>query len=131
MKNNNGTFDAKTELDNHIQNGLGNARVSKGRGTNYAGDISKRNERSKSTYNSTKVKARSFLSNISNKRLKKNDHENQSFVVDDFTFIILNLNPLSLARKLHIRNYKTMQTCCEIFKYRKNYINLFVWKKMY
>ena len=108
MKNNNGTFDAKTELDNHIQNGLGNARVSKGRGTNYAGDISKKNERSKSTCSSTKVKARSFLSNISNKRLKKNDHGNQSFVGDDFTFIILNLNPLSLARKLHIQNYKTM-----------------------
>ena len=39
LKKNNETFDAKTELDNLIQNGSGNVRVSKGRGTNSAGDI--------------------------------------------------------------------------------------------
>ena len=43
LKKNNETFGAKTELDNLIQNGSGNVRVSKGRGTNSAGDISKRN----------------------------------------------------------------------------------------
>ena len=47
LKKNNETFDAKTELDNLIQNGSGNVRVSKGRGTNSAGDISKRNRWSK------------------------------------------------------------------------------------
>ena len=63
---------------------------------------------SKSIYSSTKVKARHFLSNISNKRLKKNDHENQSFVVEVLTFIILNLNlnKFSLEKKLDTQNDK-------------------------
>ena len=66
---------------------------------------------SKSNYSSTKVKAKNFLSNISYKRLSKNGHENQLFIVDVFTFIILNLNPFFLERKLGIQkisNYVNM-----------------------
>ena len=43
LKSNNETFHDKTELNNLTQKGSGNVRVCKGRGTNSAGDISKRN----------------------------------------------------------------------------------------
>ena len=64
--------------------------------------IAKKEQRSCSSvkkYSSTKVKARNFLSIASYNRIKKNDYENRSFVIDCFTFLLLYLNPFYLERK--------------------------------
>ena len=64
--------------------------------------ISKKRQRSRSAtnrYSSTKVKARNFLSIVSYNRIKKNDYENRSFVIDCFSFLLLYLNPFYLERK--------------------------------
>ena len=50
-------------------------------------------------YNSSKVKARNFLTNVSYNRITTADFKNQSFVIDCFTFMILYLNPFYLERK--------------------------------
>ena len=47
----------------------------------------------------TKVKARIFLTNISYNRIKNNDFENRSFIIDCYSFILLYLNPFYLERK--------------------------------
>ena len=51
------------------------------------------------SYNSSKVKARNFLTNVSYNRITTVDFKNQSFVIDCFTFMILYLNPFYLERK--------------------------------
>ena len=64
--------------------------------------IAKKTQRSSyyvKKYSSTKVKARNFLSIASYNRIKKNDYENTSFVIDCFTFLTLYLNPFYLERK--------------------------------
>ena len=50
-------------------------------------------------YSTTKVKARNFLTNVSYFRVKDTDLINKSFVVDRYSFIVLNLNPFYLERK--------------------------------
>ena len=50
-------------------------------------------------YNSSKVKARNFLTNVSYNRITVADYKNKNFVVDCFTFMILYLNPFYLERK--------------------------------
>ena len=50
-------------------------------------------------YNSTKVKARNFLTNVSYNRITTADYKNKNFVIDCFTFMILYLNPFYLERK--------------------------------
>ena len=50
-------------------------------------------------YSPTKVKARNFLTNVSYCRVKESDFDNRSFVVDCYTFILLNLNLFYLERK--------------------------------
>lgn len=123
LKTNNGKSPAKTELNKLIENAPSNVGIN-GRGKRFYGDVSQRNKRSKSArpnfclnhwwqsiknakpksnYSSTKVKARNFLSNIAwrkyCRRLKKNDHKNESFIIDVFSFITLNLNSISIERK--------------------------------
>ena len=64
--------------------------------------IAKKRQRSRSTtnrYSTTKIKARNFLSIVSYTRIKENDYENRSFVIDCFSFILLYLNPFYLERK--------------------------------
>ena len=51
------------------------------------------------TYNNSKVKARNFLTNVSYNRITAADYNNNNFVIDCFTFMILYLNPFSLERK--------------------------------
>ena len=53
-------------------------------------------------YSTTKVKARNFLTNVSYFRVKESDLVNKSFVVDCYSFIVLNLNPFYLERKFEI-----------------------------
>ena len=122
LKTNNGKSPAK-ELNKLIENAPSNVGIT-GRGKRFYGDVSQRNKRSKSArpnfclnrwwqstknakpksnYSSTKVKARNFLSNIAwrkyCRRLKKNDHKNESFIIDVSSFITLNLNSVSIERK--------------------------------
>ena len=53
----------------------------------------------KKGYNSTKIKARNFLTNVSYNRIKAADFKNKGFVIDCFTFLLLHLNPFYLERK--------------------------------
>ena len=57
------------------------------------------NDKAIKSYNSSKVKARNFLTNVSYTRIATVDFKNQSFVIDCFTFMILYLNPFYLERK--------------------------------
>ena len=49
--------------------------------------------------NNSKVKARNFLTNVSYNRIAASDFENNNFVIDCFTFMIVYLNPFYLERK--------------------------------
>ena len=46
-----------------------------------------------------KVKAQSFLTNLSYKRVKKDDLLNENFIIDCISFILLLLNLFYLERK--------------------------------
>ena len=56
-------------------------------------------KRSFNNYSPTKVKARSFLINILYNRVKDEDFNNRSFIIDCYSFILLYLNPFYLDRK--------------------------------
>ena len=50
-------------------------------------------------YSSTKVKTRNLLTNVSYRQYNLKD-EKRSFYIDLFSYILLNLNPIGLDRKL-------------------------------
>ena len=50
-------------------------------------------------YSPTKVKAKNFLTNISYNRVKDEDFNSRSFIIDCYNFILLYLNPFYLDRK--------------------------------
>lgn len=50
-------------------------------------------------YSITKIKSRYFLTNISYNRLKVKDHDYVSFLINVYSFILLNFNPSNLERK--------------------------------
>ena len=56
-------------------------------------------KKNKKKYSSTKVKARNFLTNASYTGVKNVDHENRSFVIDIFSYLILCFNPYNLDGK--------------------------------
>ena len=74
-------------------------------------------------YSSTKVKARNLLTNASYRRFKPEDFEETTFVLDAFTFLVQNLNPIALNRKLKTdikRNYvKMLWEKCISLKFNK------------
>ena len=45
------------------------------------------------------MKSRNFLTNISYKRLKQKNYDNQSFVIGSFSYILLRFNSINLDRK--------------------------------
>ena len=57
------------------------------------------NDKAIKTYNSSKVKARNFLTNVSYNRISTADFKNENFVIDCYTFMIIYLNPFYLERK--------------------------------
>ena len=62
----------------------------------------------KSNYSSTKVKAQNFLTNVLYNRVKVEDFDNKSFVVDCYAFLLLYLNLFYFERKFDLpldRNY--------------------------
>ena len=56
-------------------------------------------QRSNKNYSPIKARSRNFLTNISYNRLKHIDFDNASFIIDCYTYILFNLNPLFLERK--------------------------------
>ena len=49
-------------------------------------------------YSTTKVKARDFLKNISYRRYKPKNFKNEILVIDIYSFLLQNLNPLMTDR---------------------------------
>ena len=62
--------------------------------------VNSSNEKKKSAYSSTKIKARNILTNLSYNRFGKQDFEKRSFIIDITTFIIQYFNLIGLDRKL-------------------------------
>ena len=56
-------------------------------------------KRSFNNYSPTKVKARNVLTNILYNRVKDEDFNNRSFIIDCYSFILLYLNPFHLDQK--------------------------------
>ena len=57
------------------------------------------NDKAIKNYNNSKIKARNFLTNVSYNRIATADFNNNNFVIDCFTFMILYMNPFYLERK--------------------------------
>ena len=55
--------------------------------------------KSKKIYRLKKVKAQNFLTNLSYKRVKKEELLNENFIIDCISFILFYLNPLYLEPK--------------------------------
>ena len=75
----------------------------------------KKDIKPKKVYSLTKVKARSFLTNISHKRVKKDDLLNENFIIDCISFILFYLNPFYPERNFDDATdrdkVKTLWTC--------------------
>ena len=55
-------------------------------------------------YSTTKTKARNFSTNIANRRYKKSDINSGNFVIDVYSFLLQNVNPLMIDRKFDNEN---------------------------
>ena len=75
----------------------------------------KKVEKKKSNYSTTKVKARNLLTNVSYRRFKDSDFENENFIGDLLSFIILYASPIGINRKLDTEDEKLIRflwDCC-------------------
>ena len=59
-------------------------------------------------YSNTKVKTRNLLTNVSYRRFKPSDFKNNSFIIDILSFLVQNVNPINLERKLDSETEKEM-----------------------
>ena len=64
-----------------------------------------RKTNSRELYSATKIKSRNFLTNISYNQLKQKNYDNQSFVIDSISYILLH-NPINLERKFFEKDDK-------------------------
>ena len=64
-----------------------------------------RKTNSRKLYSATKIKSRNFLTNISYNQLKQKNYDNQSFVTDSISYILLH-NPINLERKFFEKDDK-------------------------
>ena len=64
-----------------------------------------RKTNSRKLYSATKIKSRNFLTNISYNQLKQKNYDNQSFVIDSISYILLH-NPINLERKFFEKDDK-------------------------
>ena len=72
--------------------------------------------KSKKVYSSTKIKARNFLTNLSYKRVRKDDLFNENFIIDCISFILFYLNPFYLERKFDdAADRGKVETLCTCF----------------
>ena len=61
---------------------------------------------------SAKVKARNLLSNISYRRIKEQDLDNFSFIVDVYSFLIKDVNPFFWTVNLIMKAIMKWFLCC-------------------
>ena len=62
-------------------------------------------------YSTTRIKARNFLTNIAYRRYKKFDFNNGNFVIDVYSFLLQNLNPLMINRKFDMKMIGNALNC--------------------
>ena len=65
--------------------------------TKQSSFVKKRNSRK--LFIATKTKLRNFLTSILYNRLKQKGYDNQSFVIDSFSYILLHFNPINFEGK--------------------------------
>lgn len=66
-------------------------------------------------YNTTRIKSRKFLTNISYKRAKEEDLWNRNFVFHVYVLTIKNINPFSLKWKIFEAKNREMINCPVIY----------------
>ena len=59
-------------------------------------------------YSSTKVKTRNLLTNVSYRRFKQSDFNNQSFIIEILSFMVQNFNPINLDIRLEVEKEADM-----------------------
>ena len=59
-------------------------------------------------YSSTKVKARNLLTNVRYRRFKESDFSNLNFILDILSFLLQNLNPINIDRKVDSEDEQLM-----------------------
>ena len=65
-------------------------------------------KKKRKNYSNKKVKTRNLLTNVSYRRFKQSDFKNNSFIIDILSFLVQNVNPINLERKLDSETEKEM-----------------------
>ena len=86
----------------------------------------RKNQRKLKPYSNTKVKAKYFLTNIAYRRYKPADFDKNSFVLDIFLFLLQNLNPTQLDRKLNSETSKSYVKMLWENAYYQNFLSLVI-----
>ena len=86
----------------------------------------RKNQRKSKLYSNTKVKAKYFLTNIAYRRYKPADFDKNSFVLDIFLFLLQNLNPTQLDRKLNSETSKSYVKMLWENAYYQNFLSLVI-----
>ena len=68
----------------------------------------KRQQRNKTPYSSTKMKARNFLTNISYRRISDKDFKNVNFIIDMLSYILLYVKPFFLQLSYSDKEQRNM-----------------------
>lgn len=71
-------------------------------------------------YNTTRIKSRKFLTNISYNRAKEEDLWYRNFVFDVYVLTIKNINPFSLKWKIFEVKNREMINCPVIYSFVEN-----------
>ena len=70
--------------------------------------VPKKKMKRRKDYSNTKVKTRNLLTNFSYRRFKQSDFNKDSFIIDILSFLVQNINPISLERKLDLEKEQGM-----------------------
>ena len=70
--------------------------------------VPKKVMKKRANYSSTKGKTKNLLTNVSYRRFKQSDFNNQSFIIDILSFMVQNSNPINLDIKLEVEKERDM-----------------------
>ena len=70
--------------------------------------VPKKVMKKRANYSSTKGKTKNLLTNVSYRRFKQSDFNNQSFIIDILSFMVQNFNPINLDIKLEVEKERDM-----------------------
>ena len=70
--------------------------------------VPKKEMKKRPDYSSTKVKTRNLLNNVSYRRVKQSDFNNENFVIYILSFMVQNFNPVNLDIKLEVEKERGM-----------------------